>query len=66
MTKKILNEDEIKRLQRLGEKIQISLSPLADPNGFGIPSRSNRFALIDSMKEYLEIHNYELKLKDQA
>ena len=66
MKKNTLNEDEIKRLQRLGEKIQISLSPLADPNGLGIPTRSNRFALIDSMKEYLEIHNYELKLKDQA
>ena len=59
-----LNEKEIARLKRLGEKIQISLSPLADFSGIGIPSKTNRFVMLDDMKEYLEIHGYQINKKE--
>jgi hypothetical protein len=58
-----LNRKEIARLRRLGEKIKISLSPFADFSGIGIPSRTNRFAMLDDMKEYLEIHGYQINRK---
>ena len=63
--KKTLNREEIKRLKRLGEKIHITLSPLADFSGIGIPSRTNRFAMLDDMKEYLEIHDYKINRKEK-
>ena len=56
-----LNKKEIKRLNQLGKSISISLDlSLTDLNGIGIPSRTNRFAAIESMKEYLSIHGYEI------
>ena len=54
----VLNKDEIKELARLGKEIQAELS--CDINDQGIPCRTGRFAVIEMMKDYLKIHNYEI------
>ena len=54
----VLNKDEIKELAKLGKEIRIELS--CDINDQGIPCRTGRFAVVDLMKRYLEIHNYDL------
>jgi hypothetical protein len=54
----VLNKDEIKELARLGKKIQAELS--CDINDQGIPCRTGRFTVIEMMKDYLKIHNYEI------
>ena len=51
-----LNEKEMKRLKKLGVLIQRGLS--CDINGQGIPCRSDRFASVYYMIEYLQIHNF--------
>ena len=62
-----LNKKEIKRLNELGKSISISLDlRLTDLNGNGIPSRTNRFAAIESMIEYLKIHNYKITNKKRG
>jgi len=62
-----LNKKEIKRLNELGKSISISLDlRLTDLNGIGIPSRTNRFAAIESMIEYLKIHNYKITNKKRG
>jgi hypothetical protein len=60
----ILNKEEIKKLNQLGKSIRLSLDlKKTDLNGIGIPSRSNRFALIEDMIEYLKIHDYQITNK---
>ena len=62
-----LNKKEIKRLNELGKSISISLDlRLTDLNVIGIPSRTNRFAAIESMIEYLKIHNYKITNKKRG
>ena len=59
-----LNKEEIKKLNKLGKSNRLSLDlKKTDLNGIGIPSRSNRFALIEDMIEYLKIHNYQITNK---
>ena len=56
----VLNKEEIKKLNQLGKRITLSLDlRKTDLNGIGIPSRTNRFALIEDMIEYLKIHDYK-------
>ena len=65
MTKKvknnILTDEEIERLVVLGEDIQVGLS--CDVNGTGLPCRTDRLSVVQSMKEYLSIHDIEIKDK---
>ena len=59
-----LNKEEIKKLNQLGKSIRLSLDlRKTDLNAIGIPSRSNRFALIEDMIEYLKIHDYQITNK---
>ena len=51
-----LTEKEIKKLEELGKKITAGLS--CDINGQGIPCRTDRFASVYSMIEYLQIHHF--------
>ena len=51
-----LNEKEIRRLGELGKEIIEGLSCNINDMG-GFPCRSHRFAVIDSMTEYLLINN---------
>ena len=53
-----LNKKEIKKLNELGKKIQLSLD--CDINAQGIPCRSDRFQALEDMIEYLKIHNYSV------
>lgn len=60
----VLNKEEIKKLNQLGKRIRLSLDlRKTDLNNIGIPSRTNRFALIEDMIEYLKIHNYQITNK---
>ena len=65
MTKKvknnILTDEEIERLVVIGEDIQVGLS--CDANGTGLPCRTDRLSSVDLMKEYLSIHDIEIKDK---
>jgi hypothetical protein len=65
MTKKvknnILTDEEIERLVVIGEDIQVGLS--CDVNGTGLPCRTDRLSVVQSMKEYLSIHDIEIKDK---
>ena len=65
MTKKvknnILTDEEIERLVVIGEDIQVGLS--CDANGTGLPCRTDRLSVVQSMKEYLSIHDIEIKDK---
>ena len=54
----VLSKKEIKELAKLGKHIRIELS--CDINDQGIPCRTGRFAAVDLMKRYLEIHGYDL------
>lgn len=58
----VLNDKELERLIELGKDIKGTLS-FGDPNGHGYPSRTNRFALLEMFKEYLEIHEYTITKK---
>jgi len=58
-----LNEKEMKRLKKLGVLIQRGLS--CDINGQGIPCRSDRFASVYYMIEYLQIHNFIFKDEEE-
>ena len=46
----------LKSNNQLGKDIQGTFIH-GDPNGHGVPSFTNRMALLDMFKEYLEIHN---------
>ena len=65
MTKKvknnILTDEEIERLVVIGEDIQVGLS--CDINGEGFPCRTDRLSAVQLMKEYLSIHDIEIKDK---
>ena len=65
MTKKvknnILTDEEIERLVVLGKNIEAGLS--CDVNGTGLPCRTDRLSVVQSMKEYLSIHDIEIKDK---
>ena len=50
---------EWNKLIKLGKDIQGTFIH-GDPNGHGVPSFTNRMALLDMFKEYLEIHNYKI------
>jgi hypothetical protein len=57
-----LSNKEIKRLNKLGENISISLNlDLTDLSNIGIPCRTDRLEAVKDMKEYLEIHNYKVE-----
>ena len=59
-----LSNKEIKRLNKLGEGISVSLNlDLTDLNNIGIPCRTDRLEAVKDMKEYLEIHNYKVEEK---
>ena len=51
-----ISDQEWNKLIKLGKDIQDTFV-YGDPNGHGVPSFSNRMALLDMFKEYLEIHN---------
>ena len=53
-SKNILTDEEIERLVVLGENIQAGLS--CDINEEGFPCRTDRLSAVQSMKEYLLIH----------
>ena len=57
-----LSDTEVEKLAELGKLITVSLS--CDANGIGLPCRTDRFSAIKSMKEYLEIHDYEITDKE--
>lgn len=59
----VLNDKELDRLIELGKDIKGTLL-FGDPNGHGYPSRTNRLALLDMFKEYLEIHEYTITKKE--
>ena len=51
-----LSNKEIDKLVKLGGDIQLDLG--CDANGTGLPCRTDRLSAVESMKKYLEIHNY--------
>ena len=53
-----LTNKDIDRLVKLGGDIQQDLG--CDANGTGLPCRTDRLSAVDSMKRYLEIHNYSV------
>ena len=53
-----LTNKEIDKLVKLGGDIQQDLG--CDANGTGLPCRTDRLSAVDSMKRYLEIHNYSV------
>ena len=57
----ILTDEEIERLVVLGKDIQVGLS--CDANGTGLPCRTDRLSSVELMKEYLSIHDIEIKDK---
>ena len=57
----ILTDEEIGRLVVLGKDIQVGLS--CDANGTGFPCRTDRLSSVELMKEYLSIHDIEIKDK---
>ncbi len=53
-----LTDNDIKKLAELGKEIKLRLD--CDINEIGVPCRTDRFAIVDGMKEYLELHGYVL------
>ena len=61
-----LNKKEMKRLNKLGKSISISLDlRLTDLNGIGIPSRTNRLQAVKDMIEYLKVHDLRIYETDE-
>ena len=54
----VLSKKEIKELAKLGKDITVGLS--CDINGQGMPCITDRNAVVNAMKRYLEIHGYDL------
>ena len=54
-----ISDEEWNKLIKLGKDIQGSFI-YGDPNDHGVPSFSNRMALLEMFKEYLEIHDYKI------
>lgn len=59
-----LTDKESERLIELGRDIRESLS--CNANGTGLPCRTDRLEAVESMKEYLLIHNVEVKHEQQT
>ena len=57
-----LSNKEIDKLVKLGGDIQQDLG--CDANGTGLPCRTDRLSAVESMKEYLEIHGYQIKNRE--
>ena len=51
-------------LAELGKRIVVGLE--CDANGSGVPCRSDRLAVVQDMKLYLEIHDYTVGDKEIA
>jgi|TARA_B100001971_G_scaffold120303_1_gene110772 hypothetical protein len=58
-SKNILTDEDIERLIVLGKDIQADLS--CDLNCTGFPCRTDRLSAVEFMKEYLSIHDIEIK-----
>ena len=58
-----LTDTDIKRLVKLGGDIQQDLG--CDVNDTGLPCRTDRLSAVESMKDYLEIHDYIVRHKDK-
>ena len=54
-----ISDQEWNKLIKLGKDIQDTFV-YGDPNDHGVPSFSNRMALLEMFKEYLEIHDYKI------
>ena len=54
-----ISDEEWNKLIKLGKDIQDTFV-YGDPNDHGVPSFSNRMALLEMFKEYLEIHDYKI------
>jgi len=54
-----ISNEEWNKLIKLGKDIQDTFV-YGDPNDHGVPSFSNRMALLEMFKEYLEIHDYKI------
>ena len=59
--KDILTDEEVEQLVVLGKYIQANLS--CNINGGSLPCRTDRLSAVQSMKEYLSIHDIEIKDK---
>ena len=58
-----LSNKEIDQLIDCGKAIQEDL--MCDANGTGLPCRTDRLSAVESMKDYLEIHDYIVRHKDK-
>ena len=54
-----LTDKQYKKLAELGELIILDLSE--NMNGDGVPGKTCRLSAVDNMKQYLELHDYEVK-----
>ena len=54
----VLNNNEVKKLIKLGKVIKKGLS--CDINGKGLPCRSDRLQVVKDMIKYLELHDYSI------
>ncbi len=62
-----LNKKEIKKLNKLGKDIMLSLDlNKTDLNDIGIPSRTNRLQAVKDMIEYLKIHDLRIYETDES
>lgn len=57
----ILTDEDLVKLKDLGNRISASLD--CDINGYGVPCRTDRLAVVNLMKKYLEIHDYKVSQK---
>jgi len=64
MATDILNAKEQDKLVKLGDDIQQDLS--CDANGTRLPCRTDRLSAVENMKRYLEIHDYNIRHKDET
>tara|TARA_R100000700_G_scaffold17574_1_gene24132 strand:+ start:136 stop:327 length:192 start_codon:yes stop_codon:yes gene_type:complete len=51
-----LTDNDIKELAKLGDRIKKGLE--CDINDMGIPCRSDRLDVVETMIKYLEIHDF--------
>lgn len=56
-----LTEKDLVDLKDLGNRISSGLD--CDINGYGVPCRTDRLAVVKHMKKYLEIHDYKVSQK---
>ena len=58
-----ITDEQMKRLAVIGQNITDGLS--CDINGQGVPCRTDRFASVYFMIEYLQIHNFIFKDEEE-